>query len=187
MRTETWFCPHGAGASLLYRPSPETISSRLVWFVTSTFEGAEVVFVSPFGDVLSHFTARLVGKTEMDTKENAGVDNFLCGLGEACVISCIHNCRARVGGRHGEAHAVGFEEMLHREHRRARNSVSTRRVVRIRGVEDERFPRTIAYRIWISVHRAVLDRGLRPPIEVMEFGVPHRDYRVCLNHRHESK
>jgi len=57
--------PHALSCSV--RPYCQGLfASQVVWFA-STFDWAKIVFIAPFGDAFSNFTAGLVRKTEMDT------------------------------------------------------------------------------------------------------------------------
>ena len=131
----------------------------------------------PVGHAAALGPRRFVGKTEMNSEIDPGVNHFLRRLREAGeVTGLLHGQRSIA--RHREVEFIGSEKELQDRREGAREVVGTRRIVRIRRCVKQRIPAGIADRPRVAVVVALANGRDRPPEVEVKLRLPTSDCRI---------
>ena len=80
-------------------------------------DGAKIVVMSVFRHAFSEVSRTCIGKSEMDSEEDARVDYLVHYVGKSMELARVLACRYGVGCRYRETDVVRTKEMLKGVHR----------------------------------------------------------------------
>ena len=145
---------------------------------------AEVIFVDISADLASLAGTCLLIEAEVDPAVNAGIVDVSSYLRELGVVEG-HVWNGRV--RQSDVMTSPAEDVLrYRAPRVARGRVG-RRIARKTRRRDEGCPGRIGVGLSVAVGVAGVDRGVRPPEDIVVFGFKRRDGSVADGHGEQHK